>query len=132
MFSAQTLPVVVVATGIGRGRKSSSSEAGRDDQSMPQATFHWTLDDSNCQEDAGEALLSPLVMEPSELGEVMGTAHDTSTMFSFSHVQEKGLMEEPTTSSADLLGNPEMLSSLCLSQLGEEKRRGANRVAASW
>ena len=121
VFSAQTLPVVVVATGMGLNRKSSSTEtSGRDYQSMPQATFHWTLDDSNCQEDAEEALLSPLVMEPSELGEVMGTAHDTSTMFSFSHVQENELIEEPTTSSADLLGNPEMLSSLCLSQLGEE------------
>ena len=118
-FGTHTLPVVVVATGMGLDRKSSATETDKDDQSLPKATFHWTLDDSNCQEDAGEALLSPLVMEPSELGEVIGTAIDNSTVFSFSHVQE-GLMEEPKTSGLELLGNPEMLSSLCLSQLGEE------------
>ncbi len=64
VFSTQTLPVVVVASGRDLGI-SSETENSDHERAMPKATFHWTLDDSNCQEDAGESLLSPLAAESS-------------------------------------------------------------------
>ncbi len=58
VFSTQTLPVVVVASGRDLDLHSGTTEPD-DDSSLAKATFHWTLDDSSCQEDAGEALVSP-------------------------------------------------------------------------
>ena len=118
VFGTQTLPVVVVASGL---ESHTDKSDGKNDDAIPKATFHWTQDDSNCLEDAGEALLSPLVLELCEVEGEMEQTHKLSA-FEFPHVQQ-GPMEEPssTTLQGELQGEPKLLSSLCLSQLGVEK-----------
>ena len=68
VFKSQTVPVVVVATGVDQSAPLSDCDV---DPTTPKATFHWTLDDSNCHEDAGEESVSPLVIHPNHFGEVV-------------------------------------------------------------
>ncbi len=88
VFKSQTVPVVVVASGMDQAVNLTDSDV---DPMHPKATFHWTLDDSNCQDISVEEPVSPLVIHPNHFGEAVEepTLHSNSNSvpnlcFSFS------------------------------------------------